>query len=206
VTFDDVIDVVEAEQTEDLLKFGGTSADEELAAPWTGAVRSRLPWLCVNLATASVSGWVASQFSDEVDRLLTLIFWMPIVAGMGGNGGTQALAVTVRRVALGLIPQGRAFSVVGKELLAGMVNGVAVGLLATVLALSLGHGARLGLVVFLALAGNLFVAGTMGAVIPLVLNRFGIDPAVASSIFVTAFTDVCGFLLLFGLTSALLGV
>lgn len=206
VTFDDVIDVVEAEQTEDLLKFGGTSADEDLAAPWTGAVRSRLPWLCVNLATASVSGWVASQFSDEVDRLLTLIFWMPIVAGMGGNGGTQALAVTVRRVALGLIPQGRAFSVVGKELLAGMVNGIAVGLLATVLALLLGHGPRLGLVVFLALAGNLFVAGTMGAVIPLVLNRFGVDPAVASSIFVTAFTDVCGFLMLFGLTSALLGV
>lgn len=206
VTFDDVIDVVEAEQTEDLLKFGGTSADEELAAPWTGAVRSRLPWLCINLCTASVSGWVASQFSAEVDRLLTLIFWMPIVAGMGGNGGTQALAVTVRRVALGLIPQGRAFAVVGKELLAGMVNGIAVGLLATVLALILGHGPRLGLVVFLALAGNLFVAGTMGAVIPLVLNRFGVDPAVASSIFVTAFTDVCGFLLLFGLTSALLGV
>lgn len=206
VTFDDVIDVVEAEQTEDLLKFGGTSADEELAAPWTGAVRSRLPWLCVNLLTASVSGWVASQFSDEVDRLLTLIFWMPIVAGMGGNGGTQALAVTVRRVALGLIPQGRAHAVVGKELLAGLVNGLAVGLIATVLALLLGHGAKLGLVVFLALAGNLFVAGTMGALIPLVLNRVGVDPAVASSIFVTAFTDVCGFLLLFGLTSALLGV
>lgn len=206
VTYDDVIDVVEAEQTEDLLKFGGVSADEELSAPWHGAVKSRLPWLCVNLMTAFLAGWVASHFSGEVDRVLALVFWMPVIAGMGGNGGTQALAVTVRRVALGLIPQGRAAGVVGKEVFAGLVNGMVVGSIAAVAAVLLGHGAQLGLVVFLAMTGNLFVAGFAGAFIPLVLSRLGVDPAIASSIFVTTFTDVCGFLLLFGLTSSLLRV
>jgi magnesium transporter len=130
---------------------------------------------------------------------------MPIIAGMGGNGGTQALAVTVRRVALGLIPVGKAMAVIGKEVLAGIVNGMAVGALASLVALLLGHGARLGLVVFLAMTGNLFVAGFAGALIPLLLARYGVDPAVASSIFVTTFTDVCGFLLLFGLTAWILG-
>jgi magnesium transporter len=206
VTFDDVIDVVEAEQTEDLLKFGGTSADEELAAPWTGAVQSRLPWLFVNLLTAFLAGWVASRFQNEVSKVLALVFWMPIIAGMGGNGGTQALAVTVRRVALGLIPAGQAPWVVGKEVLVGLINGLANGLVAAAVAVLLGHGIRLGFVVCLAMTGNLFVAGFAGALIPLLLARFGVDPAVASSIFVTTFTDVCGFLLLFGLTSLVLGV
>lgn len=206
VTFDDVIDVVEAEQTEDLLKFGGTSADEELGAPWTNAVRSRLPWLLLNLCTAFIAGGVVYLFQGELARVITLTIWMPIIAGMGGNGGTQALAVTVRRVALGLIPVGKALGVIGKEVLAGLVNGMAVGAVATLVALLLGHGPKLGLVVFLAMTGNLFVAGFAGALIPLLLARYGVDPAVASSIFVTTFTDVCGFLLLFGLTAWILAV
>ncbi len=206
VTFDDVIDVVEAEQTEDLLRFGGVSAEEELGAGWTEAVRLRLPWLLVNLLTAFVAGGVVYAFQGELAKVITLTIWMPIIAGMGGNGGTQALAVTVRRVALGHIAPGRAVSVVGKEVLTGLSNGMVVGCIASLVALAMGHGARLGLVVFLAMTGNLFVAGFAGAFIPLLLSRLGVDPAVASSIFVTTFTDVCGFLLLFGLTSLLLGV
>ncbi len=104
VTFDDVIDVVEEEQTEDMLRFGGVSADEELGARWTTAVRSRLPWLFVNLLTAFMAGAVVYLFKDAVIRTVALAVWMPIIAGMGGNAGTQALAVTVRRLALGLIP------------------------------------------------------------------------------------------------------
>ena len=107
VTFDDVIDVVEAETTEDLLKFGGVSPDEELAAPWTDSVRSRLPWLYVNLLTAFLAGGVVYFFQDTLQRTVVLAVWMPIIAGMGGNAGTQALAVTVRRLALGLIPEHR---------------------------------------------------------------------------------------------------
>lgn len=204
VTVDDVIDVVEAETTEDLLQFGGVSADEELAARWTTAVRSRLPWLGVNLLTAFLAGGVVYFFQDTVRRTVILAVWMPVIAGMGGNAGTQALAVTVRRLALGLIPTHLFVRVVGKEVLVGVANGLAIGVVVGIVAGLLGEGVRLGLVVFLAMAGNLLVAGFAGAFIPVVLERLGVDPAIASSIFVTTFTDVCGFLLLLGLAGWLL--
>jgi magnesium transporter len=204
VTFDDVIDVVEAETTEDLLKFGGVSADEDLAAGWSEAVRSRLPWLYVNLATAFLAGGVVYVFQGVVLRTVTLAVWMPVIAGMGGNAGTQALAVTVRRLALGQIPGHLFAKVVLKEVLVGVVNGLAIGVVVGLVAALLGEGIRLGIVVFLAMSGNLLVAGFAGAFIPIVLERLDIDPAIASSIFVTTFTDVCGFLLLLGLAGALL--
>ncbi len=204
VTFDDVIDVVEAETTEDLLKFGGVSPDEELAAGWDVAVRSRLPWLYVNLATAFLAGGVVYFFQGTVQRTVSLAVWMPVIAGMGGNAGTQALAVTVRRLALGLIPAHLFLRVVGKEILVGLTNGLAIGLVVGIVAALIGEGSRLGLIVFLAMSGNLLVAGFAGAFIPIVLERLGVDPAIASSIFVTTFTDVCGFLLLLGLAGALL--
>jgi len=204
VTFDDVIDVVEAETTEDLLKFGGVSADEELAAEWTASVRSRLPWLYLNLLTAFLAGTVVYLFRETVQRTVILAVWMPIIAGMGGNAGTQALAVTVRRLALGLIPQHRFVQVVGKEVLVGVTNGLAIGLVVGGVAAILGEQPTLGLVVFLAMTVNLLIAGFAGAFIPIVLERLGIDPAIASSIFVTTFTDTFGFLLLLGLAGWLL--
>jgi magnesium transporter len=204
VTFDDVIDVVEAETTEDLLKFGGVSPDEELAAGWRTAVRSRLPWLSVNLLTAFLAGGVVYSFQHTIQRTLALAVWMPIIAGMGGNAGTQALAVTVRRLALGLLPVKVFTRVVGKEILVGIINGLAIGMVVGIVAAWMGEGPRLGLVVFLAMVGNLMVAGFAGAFIPILLERSGVDPAVASSIFVTTFTDVCGFLLLLGLAGMLL--
>jgi magnesium transporter len=204
VTFDDVIDVVEAETTEDLLQFGGVSADEDLAAGWKDAVRSRLPWLSLNLLTAFLAGGVVYLFQHTIQRTLALAVWMPIIAGMGGNAGTQALAVTVRRLALGLIPVDVFTRVVGKEILVGITNGVLMGAAVGTVAAMMGEGGRLGVVVFLAMSGNLMVAGFAGAFIPLVLERTGVDPAVASSIFVTTFTDVCGFLLLLGLAGWIL--
>jgi magnesium transporter len=204
VTFDDVIDVVEAETTEDLLKFGGVSPKEDLAAAWTAAVKTRLPWLYVNLLTAFVAGGVVYLFQGTISRVVALAVWMPVIAGMGGNTGTQALAVTVRRLALGHVPRNRALEVVGKELLVGTVNGLAIGIVVALIATLLGEGVGLGIVVLLAMLGNLAVAGFAGAFIPILLERLGVDPAIASSIFVTAFTDVCGFLLLLGLGTLLL--
>jgi magnesium transporter len=204
VTFDDVIDVVEDESTEDLLRFGGVSAGEALAAGWREAVRSRLPWLYLNLLTAFLAGAVVYLFQGTVQRTVALAVWMPIIAGMGGNAGTQALAVTVRRLALGLIPTHLFVRVVGKEVLVGVVNGLAIGAVVWMVAILMGEQGRLGLVVFLAMAGNLLVAGFAGGFIPVVLERYRIDPAIASSIFVTTFTDVCGFLLLLGLAGWLL--
>ncbi|HET8624820.1 MAG TPA: magnesium transporter, partial [Gemmatimonadales bacterium] len=204
VTFDDVIDVVEAETTEDILRFGGAAGDEELTGGWREAVRSRLPWLYINLLTAFLAAGVVYLFKDTVQRLVTLAVWMPIIAGMGGNAGTQALAVTVRRLALGRVRPEQSMRLLTKELFVGLTNGLAVGLVVAIVAVLTGEGAKLGLVVFLALAGNLLVAGFAGAFIPVVLERAGVDPAVASSVFVTTFTDTCGFLLLLGMASWML--
>ena len=204
VTFDDVIDVVEAEATEDLLKFGGVSADEDLSATWTAAVRSRLPWLYVNLLTAFMAASVVAVFQTTIARLTVLALWMPVIAGMGGNAGTQALAVTVRRLALGLVPKGEGASVIGKEFVVGLINGVGNGLVVLLVSFIFGEGLKFGLIVFLAMSGNLAVAGFAGAFVPILLEKFKVDPAIASSIFVTTFTDMCGFLLLLGLATKFL--
>lgn len=204
VTYDDVIDVAEAEATEDLLRFGGVSPDEGLAAPWATAVRSRLPWLYVNLLTAFLAAAVVYFFTSSIERMAVLAVWMPIVAGMGGNAGTQALAVTVRRLSLGQVPVAQVRQILTKELMVGLVNGAAIGVVLAVVAVLLGESWRLGAVVFLAMSLNLFVAGFAGSFVPVLLERLGVDPAVASSVFVTAFTDVCGFGLLLGMATVLL--
>ncbi|HEX8693360.1 MAG TPA: magnesium transporter [Longimicrobium sp.] len=205
VTFDDVIDVIEAETTEDILKLGGTSQEEEIRGGWLDAVRSRLPWLCVNLVTATFGATVVYLFRETIDRLAMLAVIMPVVAGMGGNSGTQALAVTVRRLALTGGDAGRdRWGIVGKELLVGLGNGLVIGLIVAGVALVLQGDPRLGVVVMLAMWMNLTVGSFAGAFVPIVLERLGVDPAIASSMFVTAFTDMCGFLLLLGMATQLL--
>ena len=204
ITFDDVSDVVEREATEDLLRFGGVSAEEDLGARWFEAVKTRLPWLLVNLLTAFVAAAVVALFTSVVRALPALAAWMTIISGMGGNAGTQALAVTVRRLALGLIPPSAFVRVIGKEIMVGLACGIANGVVTALAALGFHQPPMLGVVVCLAMIGNLFVAGFAGAFIPLLLERFRIDPAIASSVFVTTFTDVCGFALLLGLGGWLL--
>jgi magnesium transporter len=213
VTFDDVIDVVEAEQTEDLLKFGGASGDEQLGGRWFSAVGKRLPWLLSHLVSVSLAALVIFVYRDIIEAIVILAVLGPIIAGMGGSAGTQALAVTVRRVALGLIPREHALRVVRKEMLVGLVNGLAVGVVVAVAATLVGRGVvdlgvqsdwTLGLVALLATWGNVMVAGVAGASIPLALDRLGLDPAVASSGFVTALTDTVGYFLILGLASAII--
>jgi magnesium transporter len=204
ITFDDVIDVMEAEQTEDILRLAGVSDEEEVRAGWGEAVRARLPWLLVNLVTAMVAASVVWWFRDTIERVVILASIMPIIAGMGGNAGTQALAVTVRRIALSDGPLERKSDAVLKELLVGLVNGAVIGVAIALLAVALGETALLGAVVLLAMWGNIVVAGFAGAFVPTVLHRLGADPAVASSVFVTTFTDLCGFFLLLSLGTALL--
>ena len=171
-----------------------------------GNVKVDLPKMIArkDAVVKQLTGGVGYLYQDTVQRTFALAVCMPAIAGMGGNAGTQALAVTVRRLALGLIPSDRLVRVVGKEVLVGMTNGLAIGVLVGIVAALLGEGPGLGLVVFLAMSGNLLVAGFAGAFIPVVLERFGVDPAIASSIFVSTFTDVCGFLLLLGLAGWLL--
>ncbi len=195
VTVDDIIDVMEEESTEDILKISGVSEDEELSGTWRAAIKSRLPWLVINLGTAYLAASVIRHFDDTVEKLPVLAAYMTIIAGMGGNAATQALAVTVRRISLTDLTDKQAYNAVVKEFLVGMLNGAANGLIVFCIAMFYDANPMLGLVLFLAMTGNLIVAGLTGASIPLILKRVGIDPAVASSIIITTFTDCAGFLL-----------
>jgi len=204
VTFDDVIDVIEDENTEDILKISGVSEDEELSGNWVEAVKSRLPWLIINLGTAFLASAVVRYFEPTLEKIAILTAYMTIIAGMGGNAATQALAVTVRRISLYDLTDQQAYRTVLKEFTVGLINGAATGLIVLVVALFFDSNPLLGVVIFLAMTGNLVVAGVTGAGIPLILKRVGIDPAIASSIIITTFTDVFGFFLLLGLASKLL--
>lgn len=204
VTFDDVIDVLEDENTEDILKISGVSEDEELSGNWIEAVKSRLPWLVLNLGTAFLASAVIRFYETTIDSLAVLSAYMVIIAGMGGNAATQALAVTVRRISLYDLTDNQAYRTVLKEFTVGLINGAVTGLIVFLFAFFFDSNQMLGLVIFLAMTGNLIIAGVTGASIPLILKRIGIDPAIASSIIITTFTDVFGFLLLLGLASKLL--
>jgi len=202
ITFDDVIDVIEAEQTEDILRLAGVLDEEELRHNWTESVRTRLPWLALNLVTAALAASVILVFEDVVDQVLTLAFLAPIIAAMGGSSGTQSLAITIRRIAMEGSGSARGF--VLKEILIGLVIGAVLGVGIGVLAFALEGDSTLGLVVMLAMWGNQIVAGFAGAFVPATLDRMGVDPSVASSVFVHTLTDLCGFFLLLGLASKLL--
>ncbi len=204
VTWDDVMDVIEAEQTEDILRLAGVTADEEVRGGWWDAVRSRLPWLFVNLATAVLAASVVYFFQDTIRTAAILAAIMPIVAGMGGNAGTQALAVTVRRLALEGDAGRDRWEVVGKEVLVGLFNGLVLGLFTGVVGYFFLDSFVLGYIVLLAMWGNLILASIGGAFVPIFLDQIGADPAVASSVFVTTLTDLGGFFLLLGLASRLL--
>ena len=201
ITFDDVMDIVEAETTEDILRLSGGSGEEYLRGGVGEAVRKRLPWLVLAMLTTSVAAMVVYMFRNTIEEIVVLAAIMPVIAALGGNAGTQTLAVTVRRLALS--PERSAsWSVVLKEVAVGLVNGAAVGALAALFGYFLPDGSLLlGLVVMLAMWGNLVVAGFAGAFVPLVLEKLGLDPAVASSVFFTALTDIFGFFFLLGLAS-----
>lgn len=204
VTFDDVMDVMEDEITEDILSFAGVSDDADLRGGWANSVKSRVPWLLVNLATASTAAFVISRFEVTLSQITALAFFMPVIAGVAGNGATQTLAVTLRRLSTDGIPPNKAFGVILKEVTVGTINGLMIGAIASIIAIASNANPLLGLVVFLALCGNLIISGLVGSFFPILLERLGVDPAVASSIFITAFTDILGYSLLFGLGTVIL--
>lgn len=204
ITWDDVLDVMEAEQTEDLLRLAGIGGEEEVQGEWMESVRARLPWLVLNTLTAAAGAFVILQFTETIDQLLALAAILPVIAALGGNAGTQTLAVTVRRLALTRESAARRWRVAGKEVLVGLMNGVVLGAIVGIASWVLFGLPILGVVVLLALWGNLVVASVAGAMVPVLLERMGADPAVASAVFVTAVTDVAGFFLLLGLATRLM--
>ena len=187
----------------------GVEKEERLTTPIAQSFKYRHPWLQLNLLTAFVAGAVVALFQDTVDRLVILALFLPVLAGQSGNTGCQALAVTLRGMTLGEVDEGKGRSLVAKEAWLGFFNGALTGLVAAggmlLVALHQGYPNAFGLaaVVWLALVGACVVSGICGAMIPLTLKRFGLDPATASSIFLTTATDVVSMGMLLGLATLL---
>jgi magnesium transporter len=201
VTVDDVLDVIQEQAEEDLMHLAGVDVSERVTTPARETWRTRFPWLAINLVTAFVAASVVRFFEPTIEKWTALAAFMPIVAGMGGNAGTQTLTVFVRALALGEIEWRSGLKPISKEILVGFANGAAIGIM-TMLIVGFWTGDWiLGGILLIAMCGNLVIAGIAGGVVPLVLEKFGFDPAVASSIFVTTFTDTGGFFLFLGLAT-----
>jgi magnesium transporter len=203
ITIDDIVDIIEEEADEDIKRLAGVG-DEEISEGVFSVVRLRTSWLLVNLVTAFLSASVISLFEVTIERIAILAMLFPIVAGLGGNAGTQTLTVTVRALATQQLNPGNTWRLIGREALVGICNGVVLGCITGVLVGLIFSRPELGLVIAGGMLANQSVAAIVGIVIPLTLDRFGVDPAIASSVFVTAMTDATGFFAFLGLATWLL--
>ncbi len=206
VTVDDILDTVILRDTEDMYKMANVPREERVDTPWHESLRLRLPWLYINLATAFLAASVVGAFEGVIAKISALAIFMPVVAGQGGNAGMQTVTIVTRGIALGEVPPGRGLAILAKEVLLGLLNGLAVGTVVGAVAFAWKHNPYLGLVAFLAMVGNMIIAGLVGAAIPLGLRALGLDPALASSVILTTFTDTLGFFLLLGLGYLFRGV
>ncbi len=200
LTIDDVVDVIQEEAEEDIMRLGGVG-DEELSDTIPETSRSRVPWLLVNLLTAFLAASVISLFEATIEQIVALAVLMPIVAGMGGNAGSQTMTVTVRALATRNLDIHNAFRVVRREVGVGLLNGLIFGVLIGVVAGLWFHDANIGGIIATAMLINMLAAALAGIMIPLLLDRFNIDPAVASAVFVTTVTDITGFFSFLGLAT-----
>jgi len=201
ITVDDVVDVMEEEASEDILRMGGVDEEDRVFSSPLHSIKMRLPWLFVNLFTAVLAASIVALFQDAIDRVVALAVLMPIVAGMGGNAGTQTLTVIVRGLAVGELTFARTRKALMKELLVGLGNGFSLGAVTSLLAYLWGKNPFLGVILGMAMVTNMFVAAAAGTLIPILLKWLKIDPALASGVFVTTLTDVCGFFSFLGLAT-----
>lgn len=199
ITVDDVIDVIKDEATEDLYRLAGLASDERVFTPPVESLKKRLPWLVVNLGTAFLAASVVKVFEGTISQVTALAVFMPVVAGMGGNAATQTLTVIVRGIALGELTWGNSRKALLKEGLVGVGNGLSCGVLAAGISWFFQGNPTLGLVLAMAMIINMFIAASAGTLIPLGLRALKVDPALASSVIITTFTDVFGFLSFLGL-------
>ncbi|SIQ12942.1 magnesium transporter [Rhizobium sp. RU20A] len=200
LTIDDVVDVIQEEAEEDLMRLGGVG-DEELSDTILSTSRSRVPWLLVNLVTAFMAAAVIGLFEGTIEKVVALAVLMPIVAGMGGNAGSQTMTVSVRALATRDLDTNNAWRIIRREAGVGLLNGVLLGLLVGVIAGVWFQDVPLGIIIASAMLINLIAAALAGILIPLMLDRFGADPAVSSAVFVTTCTDIIGFLAFLGLAT-----
>jgi magnesium transporter len=204
---DDLLTLIEEAAGETLYEFTGVGEAESVLDGPAAKVRSRYKWLIINLGTAFLAAAVVGLFESTIASIAVLAAYMPVVAGMGGNAGTQAMAVTVRGISLGQVSLSTGRRVILNEVLAGAVNGIITGALVAAIAIAFSlaeFGVLLGAVIGVSMVANLVIAGFFGGLIPLVLDRLGQDPATSATIFITTATDVLGFFVFLGLAQAIL--
>lgn len=205
ITVDDVIDVIHEEATEDIYRMAGTySEEEELYGKYSTAIKSRLPWLLVTMLGGLFSGQVLGSFSDQLSAVVALAFFIPLLTGMGGNVGTQSSTVTVRGIATGQINPGTVIKTIFRESMVGITLGLVLGSIVALVAYFWQGNMVLGLVVGLAMLGNMFTAATMGTLVPIVFKKVGVDPAVASAPFITTSIDIVGLIIYSSLATLLM--
>ncbi len=201
ITFDDIFDVMTDEATEDMYLLANLDVEEQVSTPVIESAKMRIPWLLINLATAILASYVVSLFSDTISKYVALAVLMPIVAGMGGNAGTQTLTVMVRSLTLGELKKlGNVYALM-KELRVGFLSGLVNGIVMGFIAFLWYKNPWLGVIICVAMIANLVIAALFGTLVPIALNSFRLDPALGSSIFVTTATDVGGFFSFLGLAT-----
>lgn len=204
ITIDDVVDIIRSQAEHQALSAAGLDEDEDLFSPVWRAMRRRLIWLSINLGTAFLAASVVGEFAGTIDKLVALAVLMPIVAGMGGNAGTQVLALMVRGLALGQVGAANVRTLLWKEMRVALLNGLVLGSLLALIVLIWFHSFGLSLVIGIALTANLLFAAAAGVLVPVAIKRAGYDPALASGIFLTTVTDVMGFFTFLGLATLVL--
>lgn len=205
VTVDDIMEVLKNENTEDIYRLAGVQEGERVEGSISGSVRRRLPWLYINLLTAILASLTVSMFEGTIQRVVTLASFMPIVAGMGGNTGTQTLTIIVRSLALGELTFENAKKVLLKEIAVGIVLGLGVGIAGALIGYFWVGKIAFGLVIGLAMLSNMAIATLAGFIVPVTLKKLNVDPALASAVFVTTVTDVLGFFFFLGLATIFIG-
>ena len=204
ITVDDIIDVIDEEASEDAYKMAGLESEDRVFTPPLQSVKKRLPWLTLNLFTALLISSVVGLFEETIAKMSVLAVLMPIVAGLGGNSGIQTLTVITRGIALGELSMKNSYQAILKQVLIGIINGVIIGSFAALIAWALKGNMMIGVVLGLAMICNMFIAGLMGSLVPILLKSLKIDPALASGILITMLTDIGGYASFLGLATLLI--
>ncbi len=201
---DDILKLLKKDETSALYDFAGVHDEESVLDSAKSKVKHRYKWLIINLGTAFLAAFTVGLFDEVISKYVLLAVYMPIVAGMGGNAGTQTLAVLVRGIALKQIDLSTAWPTLKREILAGIINGIINGILVASVVIIFNHDFKVAFILGIAMVINLFVASSFGTLIPLILKKLGKDPATSATIFITTATDVLGFLAFLGLASIIL--
>ncbi|HEX9026056.1 MAG TPA: magnesium transporter, partial [Clostridium sp.] len=201
ITVDDAMQIIRDEGIEDINRLGGVADEEKINGPLRDSVKYRLPWLLINLLTAIFASAIVGLFEGTIEKVVSLATFMSMVSGMGGNAGTQTLTIIVRGLALGEVNYKNIKRILAKEFYIGIITGVVIGTVIAILGFIWERNIAFGIIIGVAMILNMIVATVTGFIVPVVLKRLKIDPALASSIFVTTFTDVLGFFFFLGLAT-----